>query len=294
MTWAELEIDGEVAYPKVAAKDVESKKVAAKDKESKATLAASSVNLARKNSDWSVNRRGSIKVFMADKKKNEEFDLPEDVFAFIIVAPYTDPAFFFAVTVFLLKIVIYSILITGIEFDPTIDDEDLKTTVVKFFLIPVSLAMQDDLMEAYFFFANVLYNKEMLKISTTATVFKLYLAYIMRMLDGLMSLVVNFGVMLSTEDTLDVFLNFAALQFLQSIDDIFYELVVSGFLGDSMEHMSTVCKGCTLKRRHGECNRKFMKLRISHLDTLLFGVTLFILLIWWITINIRGNSSPLV
>lgn len=268
--------------------EVANLEVAAADGEYKETLGSTSVHEAKMNSDWSVDRRGSIKLIMDEKKEQEVFRLPEDVFAFIIVAPYCSTAFLFACWVFILKIVIYAILITGISFAPTTveDEEDMKTTVVKFFLIPVSLAMQEDLMESYFFFANVLYNKEMLKNSSSATSFKLYLSYIMRVIDGILSLVVNYGVMLSTHQTLSVFLNFAALGFLQSIDDIFYELVGLGFMGDAMEHMSTICKDCFLKRRHGECNRRFLFLRISHLDTIFFFVTLFILLIWWLATNV--------
>ena len=86
--------------------------------------------------------------------------------------------------------------------------------------------MQADLMHAFFCFANVMYDPSILETtSTSATKFKLYISFLLRTFDGLFSLTVNFYLMLVTAETLSVFTNFAALYFLQDIDDVFYGLV---------------------------------------------------------------------
>ena len=63
-----------------------------------------------------------------------------------------------------------------------------------------------------------------------------------------------------------IFLNFAALQFLQSIDDVAFTLADEGFFGDRME------KNCGIVRRV-----KFPRLQgselVASLDSILYGLT---------------------
>ena len=106
------------------------------------------------------------------------------------------------------------------------------------------------LMKVYSTLANVRYSEEALNISKHATKTKFMLAYVLRLIDGLMSLSANFCVMMATDTVLDVFLNFAALHFLQDIDDVFYNLVQQGFFGDRLEHMATLCTQISWPRRY--------------------------------------------
>ena len=54
-----------------------------------------------------------------------------------------------------------------------------------------------------------------MKISQSATQHKLIFAFILRFIDGLLGLYVNFALMLDTSGALNIMLNFAALHFLQ-------------------------------------------------------------------------------
>ena len=219
-----------------------------------------------------------LRNMLKEKKKSVSYELGEDVYAFIFVAPVFSVPFFFSLYVIATKIIMYAILVEGISFGRG-DSYSKGAQAAKFFLVPVAIAMQEDLIKAYFLFANVTYSPSALKISTSATKAKLGLSWLLRTFDGLFSLVLNFYVMLTTQEILGVFLNFAALQFLQSIDDVFYELVQLGFFGDKMEAMSTLCKQIELPRRSGEDNTKLGCFRISHLDTILFGLTFFICIV---------------
>jgi len=155
---------------------------------------------------------------------------------------------------------------------------------VKFFLIPVAIAMQSDLMEVYAGISNVKYDKSVMEISNYATFWKFNLSYLLRFFDGILSLSVNFGVMLETNDVLGVFLNFAALHFLQDIDNVFYVLVEKGFFGDSMEHMSHVCKQIQWPRRRGT-NK--LSVILTELDSICFGITLVVCLALFFTVVIK-------
>ena len=227
------------------------------------------------------SRLSLIHAQMMSYKQNGSYDLAEDVYAFITVAPVCSMPFVFACGVIGIKYVVYGTLLSGISFED-FDGADKAATAVKFFLIPVAVAMQEDLMAVYAGVANARYDSKVLEISEHATKFKFSLSYLLRLLDGLFSLSVNFSVMLSTDEVLNVFLNFAALHFLQNIDDVFYALVEKGFFGDRMEHMSTVCKQISWPRRAG--TNKFSEF-LTNLDTILFALTLLICLVIYVFVT---------
>lgn len=205
-----------------------------------------------------------------DTSGDEESDpLADDVYAFIVAAPILSKPFIFAIYVILVKYLVYSILASGIEAKD-LNDSDPVVQVVKFFLIPVAIAMQEDLIHVYASAANIVYDEEALKVSISATKCKLIFSFMLRFIDGLLSLAVNFAVMLVTDGVLAVFLNFAALHFLQSIDDVFFGLVEKGFFGDEMEHMSNLCKQISFPRRTSESGC------VKSVDSILFFLTLAI------------------
>lgn len=202
--------------------------------------------------------------------KIEEEALSEDVYTFIAVGAYFSPSFLYALAVILLKYLVYSILVFGVYKKKS--DLDFykynKVQAVKFLLIPVAIAMQEDLIHVYAYAANLKYDKKVLKDFPHATKFKLVLSLLLRLIDGLFSLAVNFLVMLTTHDSVvQVFLNFAALHFLQSIDDVFFVLLTKGFFGEEMEKMSDKCKHVTFPRRQ---ENGFTK----NFDSVLFFLTL--------------------
>jgi len=167
-----------------------------------------------------------------------------------------------------------------------------RVTMIKFFLIPIAVSMQADLMAVYEKIANIRYDPGVLTISKTATRFKFNFSYALRFIDGALSLTANFLTMLSTNTTLGVFLNFAALHFLQDIDDVIYNLVAKGFYGDSIEHMSVTCRKISWPRRVGDDNTKFLGcLRVSHLDTILYFITYLVCLSFYIVHTIEMHAA---
>lgn len=202
-----------------------------------------------------------------DTIENDEA-LTEDMYAFIVVAPIASKSFLFAFYVILLKYLVYALLYVGVPQD--IHKGDNIVQAVKFFLIPVAVSMQDDLVHVYASAANIRYDKKILEISESAKKGKFVFSILLRFIDGIASLGVNFYVMLTTDNVKDVFLNFAALHFLQSIDDVFFVLVQKGFLGDTMEHMSNLCTQVALPRR------MFNNGYVKQLDSILYALTLLI------------------
>jgi len=239
-------------------------------------LVDDSKKTAASAADWGRDRRSSIKRIMHAQKEEEEIGMGENVYSLLLVSPLLGWSWFFCMTVIFIKLAILCILLSDIDLD--IDfTEEVKVTVVKGFLVPVAVTMQEDMMASFFFFANVMYNPEAIKISDVATKGRLYFCYTLRTIDGILSLFCNYFIMLMTERTLDVFLNFAALQFLYNIDDVFYEMAMKGFFGNDLEDHAAMVSKITLKRRVGKKdNSRILCLRISWLDTVLYFFSLTI------------------
>mmetsp|Transcript_4219 Transcript_4219/g.8761 ORF Transcript_4219/g.8761 Transcript_4219/m.8761 type:complete len:258 (-) Transcript_4219:275-1048(-) len=213
-------------------------------------------------------------------EEKPESGLPEDVYAFIVGAPVLSTPFAYALVVIFIKYLVYSILCMGIAADEAyFYSSPAKVQAVKFLLIPVAISMQEDLIHVYAYAANLKYDDKVLQVSRDATKSKLILSMFLRLIDGLLSLSVNFLVMLQTHENVpQVFLNFAALHFLQSIDDVFFLLLTKGFFGDGMEVMTEKCKQIVFPRRQTNgCVKKF--------DTVLFTLTFIVMvaIYGWVT-----------
>ncbi len=240
-------------------------------------------------------RRKYMNSEMLSYKQQGSYELPEDVYSFITVAPVCSAPFLFAVAVIGTKYIVYATLLSGLKFSefsikidydgPVIDGlstDEIIAIAVKFLLVPVTVAMQEDLMAVYAGVANTKYDPKVKEISEAATRHKWALAYLLQLIDGLLSLTVNFLKMFNTPNILDVFLNFAALHFLQDIDDVFYALVEKGFFGDDMEHMANVCKQISWPRRTGTTEFGHF---LASLDSTLFSLTFLICVALYILIT---------
>ena len=72
------------------------------------------------------------------------------------------------------------------------------------------------------------------------------------------------------KDVLSLFLNFAALGFLQSIDDVAFGLVANGYMGNRMESRADLVSNTTLPVRVGDGFT-------NSLDTILFFATMLMM-----------------
>jgi hypothetical protein len=77
-------------------------------------------------------------------KSDQSLPLQNDVYAFIAVAPVMSTPFFFALYVVFVKYCVCGLLAFGISFD-NIGQSNPYDDTVKFLLIPVAIAMQEDL-----------------------------------------------------------------------------------------------------------------------------------------------------
>lgn len=86
--------------------------------------------------DDDSNRHQSTRSIMRDKKILDTYDLAEDVYAFLFVAPVGSGPFCFALYVIAVKVIIYGLLMNDINF-LDVTGGSKSATAAKFFLIPV-------------------------------------------------------------------------------------------------------------------------------------------------------------
>jgi hypothetical protein len=96
--------------------------------------------------------------------------------------------------------------------------------------------------------------------------------------DGLSFLLVNTTVMFQQVDVLNMFLSFAALQFLQSLDNVALELARKGTLSEMLQSVSMDVEFMKLPRNHNPT--------LQLLDTCGMIVTFLVLVSSWLAVTL--------
>ena len=182
---------------------------------------------------WEQEQHQAESGSQTSSQKNgdpEGFELGEDVYSLIFVSPIWSASFIFAAYMIILKLILFTFLAIDLysRSEGAFDEKLPLIRATQFFLIPVAIAMQEDLIHVYTRIANIRYDESVMEISPSATETKFALSFLLRFADGLYSLIINFVLLLITDEVLSLFLNFAALGFLQSIDDVAFHLAAQG------------------------------------------------------------------
>lgn len=212
-------------------------------------------------------------------KAMERYRVGEDVYGLIFVSPLCSHAFFFASLVVVVKFSLFLFLMVDLyrqtqEGESFFSPKDTLIRATQFLLLPIAIALQEDLIYVYTRVANIRYDPDLVHITPSATKGKFGLSFGLRLLDGLFSLTINFVLIMITDNVLGIFLNFAALHFLQGIDDIAFQMGSEGFLGDAMEDRCREVQQTTMQRRVGDAFT-------NALDTFLFLLTYFCMVGVW-------------
>lgn len=210
------------------------------------------------------------------------YDLPNDAYAFIFLAPVGTQSFLFGFYVFALKMIVFTLLAID-AFDAwseTKYNESSKVVLAtQCLILPVAVAMQEDLRSFFTLLSNVKYKTAILEFHPHATKFKYYLGNTLRGLDGMYSLCINFIVLLLADSVLTLFLNFAALEFLQMIDNMAFKYAQEGFLTPELEAWAHKVAEMRMPKRAGTDI-------VTNLDSVFFISTLENFLVAWYMLKI--------
>jgi len=193
-------------------------------------------------------------------------DLSDDVYNMFFLSNTNGPAFFYAVYIYLLKLSLYTVIAIHLYQEGLPEETDNLVKVTQFLLLPVAVAIQEDLISCFFVIANMEYSPAVLAKNPGASQWKFTVSNLCRGFDGLYCLGINFIVLLQASDVLSLFLNFAALQFLQTIDNVALHLAADGYLAERLEVVADNVATTKLPRKD---NRFF-----NALDSVLFLSTL--------------------
>lgn len=206
----------------------------------------------------------------------EYVSIHDDVYNLFFLSRVGGHAFWYSLYVFGLKMALYTFLAMDAFQNDYLDEKtDFKVLCAQFLMLPVAVAMQDDLIATYYLIANIKYCDSIRHQNPDAYEWKFHVGTACRAIDGAYSLTVNFVILVSATDVLTLFLNFAALQFLQTIDNIALELAADGYLTDRLEDVAGNVKAAELPKR-GDDNW------LRCLDTVLFVCTCAVLLAFWL------------
>jgi len=219
---------------------------------------------------------GSVKS-IGTHRSDEWVDINDDVYNMFFLSRFGGQAFWYSLYIFGLKITLYIFLAKDALAIPQPDNVTETVLVTQFFMLPVAVAMQDDLIATYYLVANIKYSPLVKMESPHATKWKFHVANLCRGIDGMFSLLVNFIILLKATEVLSLFLNFAALQFLQTIDNIAVRLCADGYLTLRLESVANQVMTTKLPNKNNAVFRS--------MDSILFISTFAALLIAWAFIS---------
>lgn len=216
--------------------------------------------------------------------QDELVEIHQDVYNMFFLSAWGGQAFYYAAYVWLLKMALFTFLaMDAVNAVNVVEVEEEGTTTsptvlaAQFLMLPVAVAMQEDLTSTFYLVANIKYGGNVRDNNPDASVLKYKIANMLRGIDGCYSLLVNFTVLLSATNALSLFLNFAALQFLTSIDNIALTLAADGYLSERLELVANSVREAKLPQK----TNKFYRT----LDSILFLLTLSVMIIAWAVIK---------
>lgn len=245
----------------------------------------------------------------------EHRPLTPDSYSMFFISPINSGAFWFSTLIYLMKMSLFIMLAYEITYpSPTVTadsvncstidvcsenerirwyiqqnneklslslDFKILTYVSQCIVIPLAVCMQSDILETYYLIANMEYLPAIMNHHPSATWKKYYISILMRFSDAVLSLLVNV-IILFVEGTLilSMVLNFAALQFLQEIDNLAFNLAKDGYFG---AYLITVANAV------GDTKVKINKTNSfrNSLDTAFFFSTLLIVYVAWLVYNFQ-------
>ena len=221
-----------------------------------------------------------LQVSMADLlgiSDDDMAELSDDVYSMFFLADLWSQGFWYAWLVFILKqfliLMIAVDLFTNKSF-PSNDEVPSLVRATQLVLMPVNFALQEELVMTFFIYGNLKWHEAILELNPDAFKWKYHLGNLFRFLDGLTFLFINTTLLLQATDILGMFLNFAALQFLQSIDNVALGLAKDGYLSEPLEEVAGKVELMKLPRNNND--------RLQMMDSCMMLVTFTILVAAWL------------
>lgn len=195
-----------------------------------------------------------------------EYELTEDTFSLMYIAPYSSSSFFLSVLVLVFRLAFNAFVYIDI-LDPTSATNPLGIPVkvnhwvtwAQACALVIAVLMQDDLMTGI----QMLYaghSPDLTAHLPGATHFKWLLSTMSQIISSFIYLGVIFILVMQSENVIGMYLNFAALSFIGDIDEYVYKLGEDGFINDAVKSCCEEVKNTSLRRKAPRIGRVINRL----------------------------------
>lgn len=180
-----------------------------------------------------------------------------DCYGFIMISPFSLSALY-AWLILMTQIGIYALIIGASAAEKNIESEfartayvpvpvgvDLIVHIAQGLAIPVILLVQTSLWEGLL---NIINGYSAIQGQGISYLWWL-VAQLIRLLEGIMSSLVTFLIVVECDNVLDLFKDFTAITFVSSFDNIFFELAKMHVIGDSMFRQTEKCQSIQVRKR---------------------------------------------
>jgi hypothetical protein len=195
----------------------------------------------------------------ADGDVDDKFTFTPDVFSMLFFAEWKSKAFVFGISVFCLQMLILGLL----GFD-LLHDENRRDNNFFNVPVPVQVDIQVAIAQVVALFISIVSGEE---ITTTlslvtvdyprslkerfpeATYAKYCISNFLRMVEGIVVTSLSFTLIVQADTVLDIFLNFAAIEFVAGLDNFAYSAARDGWAGTRMKRLTAAIAEIELSER---------------------------------------------
>ena len=196
-----------------------------------------------------------------EKEKEESFTLEEDLYSLMYLCRPYSITMLVVMSVFLLQIFILALILADLTWDaPTYSevvffplqvpiDIDTTVAVAQCVSLIVATIKEEDIFVSLKALIIVGHDERVSVRFPGATPFKWWLANTFRFITGLGNVVVSFYFIVGSDNVLDIFESFAALEFVSYIDNMVFKLARWGYTGKVLQRMTIKVESVQMENR---------------------------------------------
>jgi len=182
--------------------------------------------------------------------EKEGHELETDVYSLMFVSPIGSKAFIFSLATFIFQMWILALITVDLLEDTDFFAQgnhfrvplvkNTKTVIAaQYSALLIALMSQDDSLGTLGLL-SVAYDGNILQWLPSATYRKWVVCNALRFVEGTMMIFVSFIFISQAQDVLNLFMNFAAVEFVSELDNLFFEIASHGYLGHGVGRYTAV------------------------------------------------------
>jgi hypothetical protein len=197
----------------------------------------------------------------------DKFTFPPDVFSMLFFAEWKSKAFVFGISVFCFQMLILGLLGFDLLSDESGRDNnsfnapvqvDIQVAIAQVVALFIAIISQEQVTTTLSL-ASVDYPRSLKERFPEATYAKYCVSNFLRFAEGFIVTFVSFTLIVQADNVLDIFLNFAAIEFVAGLANFFYVAARDGWVGSRMKRLTAAIEEIELPERREKWIRDYAK-----------------------------------